>query len=214
MDKITKSYFSPTIGWKKVLKDVTLQIPDNISVGILGRNGAGKSTLINILSHSINPDSGYLSFGQRRISFPLSSGGSVHGSMTGKENIRFLCKLYDYPFQKALEFVEDFAALGDYMYVPVKNYSSGMKGRLSFGISMILDFDTYLIDEGFSAGDANFRKKSQEIFDEKRKNANLIIVSHNPPLIKQLCDWGAILKDGRLTLIKDIDEAIENYKNL
>ena len=202
------------IGVKIVLDDITLDIPRDKSVGILGRNGAGKSTLMNLLSGTDMPDNGTIEIGNTKLSWPMGSGSGVHGSMTGRENIRFLCTLYDYPFQKAFEFVEDFAELGDYMYMPVKSYSAGMKSRLGFGISMIINFDTYLIDEGFSAGDARFRAKTQVMFDEKRKNSNLIVVSHNPATIKRLCDWGAILSGGKLTLIEDIDEAIKVYNAL
>lgn len=214
LENLSKSYTSPRIGTKHVLKNINLTIPDDKSVGILGRNGAGKSTLMRILSGTETPDAGRITIGNTKLSWPLGTDAGVHGSMTGRDNIRFLCMLYDYPFQKAFDFVEDFAELGDYMYVPVKNYSAGMKSRLGFGISMILDFDTYLIDEGFSAGDASFRKKTQSLFDEKRKGSNLIVVSHNPTTIKRLCDWGAILSNGELKLVEDIDEAIKIYSEL
>lgn len=214
LENVSKSYVSPKIGIKKVLDDVSLEIPPHKSIGILGRNGAGKSTFMRLLSGTETPDVGRISMGKTRLSWPLGTAAGVHGSMTGRENIRFLCMLYDYPFQKAFDFVEDFAELGDYMYVAVKNYSAGMKSRLGFGISMILDFDTYLIDEGFSAGDASFRKKSQAMFDEKRKNANLIVVSHNPKTIQRLCDWGVVLAKGKMTLYEDLDEAIKIYSDL
>ena len=214
LENVSKSYVSSKIGVKKVLDDVNLTIPSDKSVGILGRNGAGKSTFMRLLSGTESPDVGRIKMGNTRLSWPLGTGAGVHGSMTGRENIRFLCMLYDYPFEKAFTFVENFAELGDYMYVPVKNYSAGMKSRLGFGISMILDFDTYLIDEGFSAGDASFRKKSQAMFDEKRKNANLIVVSHNPKTIQRLCDWGAVLSKGKMTLYEDLDEAIKIYSDL
>jgi capsular polysaccharide transport system ATP-binding protein len=214
LENISKSYISTKIGVKRVLDNISLTIPSDKSVGILGRNGAGKSTLMRILSGTETPEVGRISIGNTKLSWPLGTDAGVHGSMTGRDNIRFLCMLYDYPFQKAFDFVEDFAELGDYMYVPVKNYSSGMKSRLGFGISMIIDFDTYLIDEGFSAGDASFRSKTQALFDEKRKKANLIVVSHNPATIKRLCDWGAILSGGKLTLVEDIDEAIKIYSAL
>ncbi len=211
---VSKSYYSRLIGKKDIFKNLCIQFPDDKSIGILGRNGAGKSTLMRLLSGAELPDHGVIKTGNRRISWPIGAGGGVHGSLTGRENIRFICKLYDYPFERAYEFVENFAELGKYMYVPVKNYSAGMKGRLSFGISMILDFDTYLIDEGFSAGDARFRQRTQDMFDQKRKNSNLIVVSHNPGTIKRLCDWGAVLHNGQLTLKENLDEAIGIYNEL
>lgn len=214
LKSVTKTYLSPKIGRRVILDNIDFEFPSDKNIGILGRNGAGKSTLMRLLSGVEEPDEGVIEIGNTRLSWPLGTPGGVHGTLTGRENIMFLCKLYDYPFETAFQFVEYFAELGDYMYVPVKNYSAGMKSRLGFGISMILDFDTYLIDEGFSAGDASFRKKTQTIFAEKSKDANLIVVSHNPATIKKLCDWVAILNDGQLTLYQDLDKAIEVYSSL
>lgn len=214
LKSVTKSYISPKIGRRTILDSVDFEFPSDKNIGILGKNGAGKSTLMRLLSGQEMPDDGIIEVGNTRLSWPLGTGGGIHGTLTGRENIMFLCKLYDYPFEEAFKFVEGFANLGDYMYVPVKNYSAGMKSRLGFGVSMILNFDTYLIDEGFSAGDASFRKKSKDIFEEKSKNANLIVVSHNPTTIKRLCDWVAILSYGKLELYTDIDKAIEVYTKL
>lgn len=214
LKSVTKTYLSPKIGRRIILDNIDFIFPSDKNIGILGRNGAGKSTLMRLLSGTEMPDEGIIEIGNTRLSWPLGTTGGVHGTMTGYENILFLCKLYDYPFEVAFKFVEEFAELGDYMYVPVKNYSAGMKSRLGFGISMILDFDTYLIDEGFSAGDASFRQKTQDIFKEKSKDANLIVVSHNPATIKKLCDWAAVLSDSKLMLYKDIDQAIEVYSKL
>ena len=154
LKSVTKTYFSPKIGRRTVLDNIDFEFPCDKNIGILGKNGAGKSTLMRLLSGQEMPDEGLVEIGNVRLSWPLGAGGGIHGTLTGRENIMFLCKLYDYPFETAFKFVENFAELGDYMYVPVKNYSAGMKSRLGFGVSMILDFDTYLIDEGFSAGDA------------------------------------------------------------
>jgi len=214
LKSVTKTYLSPKIGRKTILDRVDFEFPSDKNIGILGRNGAGKSTLMRLLSGAEMPDEGIVDTGSANISWPLGTAGGVHGTLTGRENIFFLCKLYDYPFEQAFHFVENFAQLGDYMYVPIKKYSAGMKSRLGFGISMILNFDTYLIDEGFSAGDASFRQKTKDIFEEKSKNSNLIVVSHNPATIKRLCDWAAILLNGKLELYTNIDDAIEVYTNL
>ncbi|MFT6072221.1 MAG: capsular polysaccharide transport system ATP-binding protein [Alphaproteobacteria bacterium] len=214
LKSVTKTYLSPKIGRRVILDSIDFEFPSDKNIGILGRNGAGKSTLMQLLSGSEMPDEGVIEIGKTKLSWPLGTSGGIHGTLTGRENILFLCRLYDYPFEKAFEFVEEFAELGDYMYVPVKNYSAGMKSRLGFGVSMILDFDTYLIDEGFSAGDASFRSKTKAVFEEKSKNSNLIVVSHNPATVKRLCDWAAVLSNGKLELYTDIDKAIEVYSNL
>ncbi len=214
LKSVTKTYFSSKIGRRIILDNIDFEFPRDKNIGILGKNGAGKSTLMRLLSGQEMPDDGIVEIGNTKLSWPLGTSGGIHGTLTGRENIMFLCKLYDYPFENAFKFVEDFASLGDYMYVPVKNYSAGMKSRLGFGISMILDFDTYLIDEGFSAGDASFREKTNIIFEEKRKNSNLIVVSHNPSTIKRLCEWVAVLSHGKLELYTDIDKAIEVYSKL
>jgi capsular polysaccharide transport system ATP-binding protein len=214
LKSVTKTYLSPKIGRRTILDNIDFEFPKDKNIGILGKNGAGKSTLMRLLSGQEMPDEGMIEIGNIRLSWPLGAGGGIHGTLTGRENIMFLCKLYDYPFETAFKFVEEFAELGDYMYVPVKNYSAGMKSRLGFGISMILEFDTYLIDEGFSAGDARFRQRTNDIFEEKSKNSNLIVVSHNPSTIKRLCDWAAVLSHGKLELYTDIDKAIEVYSHL
>jgi capsular polysaccharide transport system ATP-binding protein len=214
LKSVVKTYLSPKIGRRVILDNVDFEFPRDKNVGILGKNGAGKSTLMRLLSGQEMPDDGIIEIGNIRLSWPLGAGGGIHGTLTGRENIMFLCKLYDYPFEIAFKFVEDFAELGDYMYAPVKTYSAGMKSRIGFGISMIFDFDTYLIDEGFSAGDARFREKTKLIFEEKSKNSNLIVVSHNPSTIKRLCSCAAVLSNGKLELYTDIDKAIEVYSTL
>lgn len=211
---VSKGYMTKHHGWKQVLDNVTAEIPQNKSIGILGRNGAGKSTLMRLICGLDVPDKGRIDTGNARLSWPLGGQVGMHGSLTGRENIQFVCRIYNRKFQPVFDYVQDFAELGDYMDIAVKTYSSGMKSRLAFGISMALDFDTYLIDEGFSAGDARFRAKTEIIFTEKRKKANIIIVSHNPKTITQFCDSAAILDNGRLILINDLEEAIRIYSAL
>jgi capsular polysaccharide transport system ATP-binding protein len=201
-------------GWREVLHDINIDLPSDKNLGILGRNGAGKSTLMRLLSGLDLPDKGQINTGGRRLSWPLGAGGGVHGSLTGRENIKFICRIYNKDVDETTKFVQDFAELGDYMYMPVNTYSAGMKSRLGFGISMSVDFDTYLIDEGFSAGDARFQQKTQEIFKEKTLKANMIVVSHSAATIRKFCNAAGILKEGKLTLFDDVEEAIKSYNNL
>ena len=200
-------------GWRNVLNGLSFEIPTDYSLGVLGRNGTGKSTLMGIISRVIYPDQGDVRYGGLRVSWPIGGGG-LQGSLTAKDNIRFICRVMAYDYQQVVEYVDDFAELGPYMDMPVKTYSSGMKSRLTFGICMALNFDTYLVDEGFNAGDARFTKKMQDVFSEKRKSANMICVSHNPKILRSFCDKAAILKDGQLIMYEDMDAAIKDYKKL
>lgn len=212
---IYKGYQTKKFGWKHVLNNISIDIPNDKSVGILGRNGAGKSTLIRMLSGVDIVDSGEIIIPKNHhISWPLGGGFGVSPQLTGIENIEFVSRIYGQDADKAIEYVEDFAELGYYLDLSVDKYSSGMKSRLAFGISMALDFDTYLVDEGFNAGDARFTKKSKQVFADKRKNANMIVVSHNKSIIKQFCDFAAVLHEGKLTVHEDVDKAIKIYEEL
>jgi capsular polysaccharide transport system ATP-binding protein len=214
IDNVSKGYRTNNWGWKQVLKAVSLDIPDNMNLGILGRNGAGKSTLIRLICGLDVPDKGGIETYNRRMSWPLGAAAGVHGSMTGRENIKFMCRIYNINFEETFDFIESFADLKEYMYMPVKTYSSGMKSRLGFGMSMAIEFDTYVVDEGFSAGDARFKEKTKEMFDEKLKKSNMIVVSHNPSTIKKFCTHGAVLSNGELVLYDKLDDAIKAYSNL
>lgn len=200
-------------GKRHVLKDINLTIHDGEKIGILGRNGAGKSTLVRILGGAERPTSGKITK-DMSISWPLAFSGAFQGSLTGADNVRFVCRVYDVDYKKSLDFVESFAELGKYLYEPVRVYSSGMKAKLAFAISMAIDFDCYLIDEVTSVGDATFKRKCQEELFEKRAHKALAMVSHELHNIKQHCDKVAILKAGELTLYEDMDEAFEIYKKL
>lgn len=214
LKNVSKGFMTVRHGWKQVLHDINIELPQDKNLGILGVNGAGKSTLLNLLSGLDLPDKGTIETGGTLLSWPLGGIAGVHGSLTGKENIKFICRIYDRDIKEVTKFVQDFADLGDYLYMPVRTYSSGMKSRLGFGISMAIKFDTYLIDEGFSAGDARFHKKTEEIFAERSKDTNMIVVSHSASTVKRFCNCAGILQKGKLTLYDDVDEAIKIYGNL
>ncbi len=214
LENVSKGFMTLRHGWKQVLRDISIELPENKNLGILGHNGAGKSTLMRILSGLDMPDKGNIDTGGRRLSWPLGTPAGVHGSLTGRENIKFICRIYKKDIEQITAFVEDFAELGDYLTMPVNTYSSGMKSRLGFGISMAIDFDTYLIDEGFSTGDARFQKKTEAIFAEKKGRANMIVVSHSAGTIQRFCNAAAILKDGKLEMFDDMNLALKTYNNL
>ncbi len=197
-------------GPRVVLSDVSHDFPPGKNTGILGRNGAGKSTMLRIIGGSEMPDTGKV-LRQGRISWPLGFSGGFNGTLTGRENMRFTCRLYGENYKRVCDFVEDFAELGDYMDMPVHTYSSGMKAKLAFGLSMAFDFDYYLIDEITAVGDAVFKRKSKEYFDRKRQSTTLLVVSHSMTTIKELCDAMLVLHEGNLMEFSSNNDAERFY---
>ncbi len=212
LQHINKYYKTPH-GVKKVLDDINIKFEPGKSIGILGLNGAGKSTLMRILCGTEKPDSGNV-IRKGRVSWPIGFAGGFHGSLTGRENLRFTSRIYGADLNKVVRFVEDFAELGAYMDMPIRTYSSGMKAKLAFGLSMAIGFDFYLIDEAHAVGDATFRKKSVEVFNERKKTATLIVVSHSPSVIKENCDIASILFDGTLYQYDNLESAFLIYNQI
>jgi capsular polysaccharide transport system ATP-binding protein len=149
-----------------------------------------------------------------RVSWPLGLAGGFHPLMTGRENVKFVARAYGEDVRRVLDFVEDFAELGEYIDVPVRTYSSGMGARLAFGLSMAIEFEVYLIDETLAVGDARFQAKCKRMFDARRANADLIVVSHSMETIKEYCDYAAVLVDGQLIMFQSVEGAIETYNRL
>lgn len=195
-----------------VLDDISIDFPPGRNIGILGRNGAGKSTLLRMISGAELPTSGQVTR-KASVSWLIGFSGGFHGSLTGRENLRFICRIYNADIAKATVFVEEFAELGEYMEMPISTYSSGMKAKLAFGLSMAIDFDYYLIDEVTAVGDSRFQKKSKEEFDRRKEHSSLLVVSHNPNTIRSHCEAAAVLDQGRLTFFDDVEQAIIHYEN-
>lgn len=195
---------------KVVLQDVNLEFPSGVSVGLLGRNGAGKSTLLQIIAGTMDPTSGRV-VSTGTISWPVGFSGSFHPELTGIQNTRFIGRIYGADTNELVDFVEDFAGLGMHFRLPLKTYSSGMRSRLAFGVSMGIPFDTYLVDEVTSVGDASFRKKSSDVFHARMKNAGAFVVSHSVGMIRDLCDVGVVLEDGKMHYYDDLDAAIAHH---
>jgi capsular polysaccharide transport system ATP-binding protein len=214
LDNVTKSY--PTkLGRQYVIRNVTCTLPSSRNIAILGRNGAGKSTLLKLLGGIDFPDRGEIST-NKRISWPLGLSSGFQGSMTGRENCRFVCRIHGQNnFREMEDFVQDFSELGVKFDLPIKTLSSGQKARIAFGMSMAFDFDIYLLDEITSVGDPAFRKKASALLDEKRQIANIIMVSHAPVQLRQFeCNLGIIVNEGHLTVYDDIEEAFAIYQEL
>lgn len=212
IENVTKWY--PTRkGRKYALRDINLQLKEGVNVGILGRNGAGKSTFIRLIGGIDFPNVGTVS-SSKTISPPFGVAGGLSPLISGRDNARFVCRIHGDSRDEMLErikFIKDFSELGDYFDLPVETYSSGMRSRLSFAVSMAFDYDYYLIDELVSVGDQKFRKKAEAAFEEKRGKASVILVSHNMKLHEKECDVGVYLRDGRAYYYDDIKDAIDAY---
>lgn len=210
LDRLTKS-FPARNGRKMIVDNLTATFPTGASVALLGRNGAGKSTLLKLIAGTIRPTSGsVLSTGT--ISYPVGFSGSFNPDMTGLQNARFVARVYGIDTDELVDFVQDFAELGQHFHMPIRTYSSGMRARLSFGVSMAIPFDTYLVDEVTSVGDGAFRDKSIRMFDKRRETAGAIVVSHSPTMVKRICNMAVVLEEGNLQFYDDIDVALEHHE--
>lgn len=208
-ENLCKSY-AMGHGRKQVLRDVNLQIEANDKIAFLGRNGAGKSTLIKLLGGVEMPTSGTIRR-KMSVSWPLGFNGGFQGSMTGYDNARFIARIYGREYSWMKDFVEDFTELGKQLRMPVKTYSSGMRARLAFALSLAIDFDCYLIDEIILVGDGNFRVKCQHELFEKRKDKAFILASHDMGVIQEFCNRAVVLKDGIASSTYDVAHAVAEY---
>lgn len=211
-DNLHKSY-AMGHGRKHVLNGLSFNISPGEHVGFLGRNGAGKTTLIKLIGGVEMPTSGRV----RRhmtVSWPLGFGGGFQGSLTGYDNARFIARIYGRNYSEIKDFVEDFTELGRQLKMPVKTYSSGMRARLAFALSIAIEFDCYLIDEIIMVGDQNFQQKCHVELFEKRRDRAMILASHSPHFVKKYCDRAMILHDGRGTMYDDLDKALDVYNQL
>ena len=210
LQKVSK-YYNTRHGSNKVLDHIDLKVSKGERIGILGRNGSGKSTLIRIISGAELPTSGFISR-QMSVSWPLAFGGAFQGALTGFDNLRFICRIYGVDAASRMDFVEQFSELGRYLKEPVKTYSSGMRARLAFALSMAVDFDCFLIDEIIAVGDSRFHERCNNELFEKRKDRAMIIVSHQPEFIRAHCTRAGVLVAGRLHSFDQVEEAFAFYQ--
>lgn len=209
-EDLTKSF---RVGGQKrvVIDGLNMTLPTGRSLALLGRNGAGKSTLMQIIAGNMRPDSGRV-VSDGTISWPVGFAGSFHAELTGAQNTRFIARVYGVDTDELVDFVRDFAEIGAHFHMPVRTYSAGMKSRLTFGLSMGIEFDTYLVDEVTSAGDAAFRTKSKALFKARMERSGAIMVNHNLGELREYCDAALVLENGRLAMFEDLDEAIALHK--
>ncbi|WP_424944543.1 ABC transporter ATP-binding protein [Aliiroseovarius crassostreae] len=209
---LTKYYYlqrSKTL----VADNINAVFPSKKTIALLGRNGAGKSSLLRMIAGTMLPSSGDIEI-KGTMSWPVGFAGSFHADLSGAQNTNFIARVYGVDTNELCEYVQDFAELGQHFYLPVRSYSSGMRSRLAFGISMGIRFDTYLVDEVTSVGDAAFRRKSRDVFVDRMRTSGAVIVSHDLGLIKSICDHAAVLEKGQMMYFKDVDEAISLHKEL
>lgn len=196
---------------KTIIDDVSFVIPRGKSVGLLGRNGAGKSTLLQLIAGTQSLDSGSI-IRQGKISWPLGFQGSFQGALSGEQNVRFVARIYGVESEELVAYVADFAELGNFFRAPVQTYSSGMKARLAFGVSMGIKFDYYLVDEITAVGDTNFKQKSQNVFRERLADSDVIMVSHSSSTLRDYCTSGIVLENGKLTYYNELVDAIRVHE--
>jgi len=198
---------------KQVFSNVNLVVEPGDRLALLGRNGAGKSTLIKLIGGVEMPTSGKIAR-KMSVSWPLGFAGGFQGSLTGYDNARFIARIYRREYSEIRAFVEDFSELGRQLRMPVKTYSSGMRARLAFALSLAIEFDCYLIDEIILVGDQNFSRKCQYELLEQRKNRTMILASHSTPLVREFCNKALLIHNGEATEYDDVGSAVDVYDSL
>ena len=198
---------------KVVLRDVNFNFQAGRSYGILGINGAGKSTLMRLLAGAELPNRGRVRKSVR-VSWPLGFAGGLHPGMTGRENIKFVARVYGENVRRVVDFVEDFAEIGPYIDAPVRTYSSGMGARMAYGLSMAINFECYLIDETMAVGDARFAARCKSEFDKRKAVSDIVMISHNTIAMQEYCQHGLVLANAELQYFPNVDDAIETYRKL
>ncbi|MDH5752265.1 MAG: ABC transporter ATP-binding protein [Deltaproteobacteria bacterium] len=209
---VYKRYKSEHGPGKWVLQGLSFTIPSQTSVGLIGSNGAGKSTLLRLIGGIDQPSRGSVKR-KCRVSWPLGFGGGLQGSLSGRQNTKFICRIHGHEdeIKERMKFIQDFAEIGEAFEEPVKTYSSGMRARLTFAISLAFKFDVYLSDELTSVGDAVFRKKAQQAFKDLAQTSGLIMVSHDANVLKEFCKVGIWLNNGQAHWFDKIDDALNSY---
>lgn len=210
LQNLSKSYRIEG-GWKPVAENLCATFPNRRVIGLLGRNGAGKSTLLQMIAGTVTPTRGRV-ISRGTVSFPVGFAGSFHNDLTGAQNCRFIARIYGVDTDELVDFVEDFAGLGGHFRMPLRSYSSGMRARLAFGVSMGIGFDTYLVDEITAVGDAAFRERSAALFRARMEHAGAIVVTHSMGQLRELCDMAAVLENGRLEMFDHVEDAIARHE--
>lgn len=209
-ESVTKIYSVNNVH-KLIMDEVTFTFEDKKNIAIMGQNGAGKSTLMRMLAGIELPTSGRV-YRDEKVSWPMGFSAGFNGGMTGVENTRFVARIYNEDTETVLAKVQSFAELGDSFALPISTYSSGMKARLAFGLSLAINFDCYLIDEIISVGDSRFKKKSEAALKGKIHHSRVIVISHSEKTIRDYCEGGVLLYAGKMYYYDDLDSLILDYR--
>ncbi len=196
---------------KTVVNGLSLHIAEKRSLGLLGRNGAGKSTLLRMIAGSSEPTEGEI-ISQGLVSWPVGFAGSFHGDLTGLQNCRFVARIYGVDTDELVDFAEEFCDIGQHFRLPLRTYSSGMRSRLAFAISMGIQFDIYLVDEITAVGDASFRQNADKLFKARTQNVGAVVCSHSMAQVRNLCDCGLVLNEGEAWFHDNVDDAIAHHQ--
>ena len=197
---------------KTVARDISFTFPKGECVALMGGNGAGKSTMLKMLAGTLQPDSGEI-IRHGTVSWPVGFAGSFHPDLTGAQNVKFVARIYGLDTTEMVQFAREFSQLGAHMHLPVRTYSSGMRSRLAFAMSMAVKFDTYLIDEITAVGDVAFQAKSEAMLRERLKHSGAVYVSHSVEQMARICSAGVVLQNGRFFYYARVQKAIEHYKH-
>lgn len=199
------------------LKDVNFQIKKGERLGVLGLNGSGKSTLLKVVSGVLKPSAGSIQT-SGVIAPLLELGAGFSPDYTGRENIYLYGAVLGFTkefLDEKIDEIVDFSGLGEFIEVPIKNYSSGMKARLGFSIATVVEPDILILDEVLSVGDKKFRIKSEnKIMSMFDKGVTVLFVSHSLEQVVRLCDRAIILDSGRLVAEGPVDKVARIYKNM
>lgn len=212
LENVSKTYRTRSVN-KVVARNIDFKFPSGECVGLLGANGAGKSTMLKLIAGTLAPDRGRIRR-QGSVSWPVGFAGSFHGDLTGAQNVKFVARIYGVDTNEMVDFAKQFSELGAHFHLPVRTYSSGMRSRLAFAMSMAIKFDTYLIDEITAVGDSSFRAKSESMLQSRLEKSGAILVSHSVDQMRRLCKSGVVLQNGRFFYYARIERAIEHYDHL
>ncbi|TMV77359.1 ABC transporter ATP-binding protein [Thioclava sp. BHET1] len=207
---VTKTYRLKG-GVRTIVQNLNLKVPNNRNLALVGRNGAGKSTMLSMISGNLAPDHGRI-VRHGRMSWPMGFSGGLHRALTGRQNARFVARICGIDTDEMSDFVADFSELGKFLDMPVATYSSGMRARLAFGISLAAKFDCYLIDEITEVGDAAFKKKCRDAFQARMKESSVIVAAHSEQTLRSMCDSVLYLENGVATYFEDLEEGLKAYK--
>lgn len=213
VDDVYKRYKTGHGVSKWILNGISLTIPDHVSVGLIGQNGAGKSTLLRLIAGVDEPTKGKVTR-YSRVSWPMGFGGGLQGSMTGRQNAKFVCRIHghEHDMEEKISYIQDFAEIGQAFDEPVNTYSSGMKSRLQFGLSLAFEFDVYISDEVTATGDAKFKQKASREFKRLVSQGSMIMVSHSESTLREFCSAGVLIQQGKAYWFDQLEDALLAYR--